>query len=104
MTKIHIISGFLGAGKTTLIKYLLEGRAGRGKVAIVENEFGQVGLDGALLRETAVNILEMSSGCICCSLAGDFRGALAKLLATYDLAEVIIEPSGVALLLSLIHI
>lgn len=98
MTKIHIISGFLGAGKTTLIKYLLEGRAGRGKVAIVENEFGQVGLDGALLRETAVNILEMSSGCICCSLAGDFRGALAKLLATYDLAEVIIEPSGVALL------
>lgn len=98
MTRIHIISGFLGSGKTTLISYLLEGRQNRGKLAIIENEFGQVGLDGTLLQSGELPIREINSGCICCSLAQDFRQAIRQLQKAYQPEEIIIEPSGVGLL------
>lgn len=95
MTKIDIISGFLGAGKTTLIKKLI-GEALKGqKVVLIENEFGEIGIDGGFLKESGIQINEMNSGCICCSLVGDFNAALKEVLAQYEPARIIIEPSGV---------
>ena len=95
MTKIDIISGFLGAGKTTLIKKLIaESFAGQ-KVVLIENEFGEIGIDGGFLREAGINITEMNSGCICCSLVGDFKEALTKVIEDYTPDRIIIEPSGV---------
>ena len=95
MTKIDIISGFLGAGKTTLIKKLLD-QAFRGeKVVLIENEFGEIGIDGGFLKDAGVEITEMNSGCICCSLVGDFGAALKKGLDDYAPDRIIIEPSGV---------
>ena len=95
MTKIDIFSGFLGAGKTTLIKKLItEAYAGE-KVVLIENEFGEIGIDGGFLQEAGVNITEMNSGCICCSLVGDFATALKQVAAEYTPDRIIIEPSGV---------
>ena len=95
MAKIDIISGFLGAGKTTLIQKLLkEARAGT-KVVLIENEFGQIGIDGGFLKDAGIEIKEMNSGCICCSLVGDFGASLKEVLDTYQPERVLIEPSGV---------
>ncbi len=95
MTKIDIFSGFLGAGKTTLIKKLIaEAYAGE-KLVLIENEFGDIGIDGGFLQDAGVNITEMNSGCICCSLVGDFGEALKKVLAEYAPDRILIEPSGV---------
>ena len=95
MTKIDIFSGFLGAGKTTLIKKLInEAYAGQ-KVVLIENEFGEIGIDGGFLADAGIEITEMNSGCICCSLVGDFSAALVKVLDEYKPDRIIIEPSGV---------
>ena len=95
MTKIDIYSGFLGAGKTTLIKKLIaEGYKGQ-RLVLIENEFGEIGIDGGFLQDAGINITEMNSGCICCSLVGDFGKALEKVIAEYHPDRVIIEPSGV---------
>ncbi len=95
MTKIDIISGFLGAGKTTLIKKLIaESFAGQ-KVVLIENEFGEIGIDGGFLRDAGINVTEMNSGCICCSLVGDFKEALVKVIDEYQPDRIVIEPSGV---------
>lgn len=95
MTKIDIISGFLGAGKTTLIKKLIaESFAGQ-KVVLIENEFGEIGIDGSFLKEAGIEITEMNSGCICCSLVGDFKTALKKVIGDYSPDRIVIEPSGV---------
>lgn len=95
MVKVDIISGFLGAGKTTLIKKLFSANFKNQKVALIENEFGEIGIDGAFLKDTGVNIKEINSGCICCSLSGNFKEALLELISTYSLDRIIIEPSGV---------
>ena len=95
MTKIDIISGFLGAGKTTLIKKLLAGALKGEQVVLIENEFGEIGIDGGFLKEAGIEIREMNSGCICCSLVGDFGKALEEVIATYHPQRIIIEPSGV---------
>ena len=95
MTKIDIISGFLGAGKTTLIKKLLEESFQGEKIVLIENEFGEIGIDGGFLKDAGVEITEMNSGCICCSLVGDFGAALKQVLADYAPARIVIEPSGV---------
>lgn len=95
MTKIDIISGFLGAGKTTLIKKLLEEAVVGERVVLIENEFGEIGIDGGFLKNSGIEIREMNSGCICCSLAGDFGQSLSEVLTTYHPDRVIIEPSGV---------
>jgi len=95
MTKIDVISGFLGAGKTTLIKKLLEEALKGEKLVLIENEFGEIGIDGGFLKEAGVEITEMNSGCICCSLVGDFSTALKEVLDTYHPDRIIIEPSGV---------
>ena len=95
MTKIDIISGFLGAGKTTLIKKLLKEALNGEKVVLIENEFGEIGIDGGFLKEAGIQITEMNSGCICCSLVGDFGNALEEVLSTYHPERIIIEPSGV---------
>ena len=95
MTKIDIISGFLGAGKTTLIKKLLsEGFKGE-QVVLIENEFGEIGIDGGFLKEAGIEIREMNSGCICCSLVGDFGKSLHEVVDTYHPDRILIEPSGV---------
>ncbi len=95
MTKIDIISGFLGAGKTTLIKKLLaEAYAGE-QVVLIENEFGEIGIDGGFLKEAGIEIREMNSGCICCSLVGDFGTSLKEVISTYHPDRIVIEPSGV---------
>ncbi len=95
MTKIDIYSGFLGAGKTTLIKKMIqEGYRGQ-KLVLIENEFGEIGVDGGFLQDAGINITEMNSGCICCSLVGDFGKALEKVISEYAPDRVIIEPSGV---------
>ncbi len=95
MTKIDIISGFLGAGKTTLIKHLIA-EAYRGeRVVLIENEFGQIGIDSGFLRDTGIEITEMNSGCICCSLVGDFGKALLEVLEKFAPDRIVIEPSGV---------
>ena len=94
-TKIDVVSGFLGAGKTTFIKRLVESNKDKGKTIIIENEFGEIGIDGGFLKNSGIEIREMNSGCICCSLAGDFEASLRELLSTYEPNRVIIEPSGV---------
>ena len=95
MTKIDIISGFLGAGKTTLIKKLLKESLADTKVVLIENEFGEIGIDGGFLKESGIEIKEMNSGCICCSLVGDFGTSLREVLDTYTPDRILIEPSGV---------
>ena len=95
MTKIDIISGFLGAGKTTFIKKLLEEAISGEQVVLIENEFGEIGIDGGFLKDSGIEIREMNSGCICCSLVGDFGKSLAEVLTKYKPDRVIIEPSGV---------
>ena len=95
MTKINIISGFLGAGKTTLIKKLISDAFNGEKVVLIENEFGEIGIDGGFLKDSGIQITEMNSGCICCTLVGDFSRALGEVLEKYSPDRVIIEPSGV---------
>ena len=95
MTKVTIISGFLGAGKTTLIKKLVSDVFAGEKLVIIENEFGEIGIDGGFLKDSGIQITEMNSGCICCSLVGDFSKALKEVLETYAPDRIIIEPSGV---------
>ena len=95
MAKIDIISGFLGAGKTTLIKKLIREVFAGQKVVLIENEFGEIGIDGGFLKEAGINITEMNSGCICCSLVGDFSEALKKVVDEFHPDHIIIEPSGV---------
>ena len=94
MTKIDIVSGFLGAGKTTFIKRVLE-TVKNEKTVLIENEFGEVGIDGGILEDSGIEIKEMNSGCICCSLVGDFTSNLQEILEKYEPERVIIEPSGV---------
>ena len=95
MTKIDIISGFLGAGKTTLIKKLLSEALKGEQVVLIENEFGEIGIDGGFLKESGIEIREMNSGCICCSLVGDFGTSLKEVITTYHPDRIVIEPSGV---------
>ena len=95
MTKIDIVSGFLGAGKTTLIKKLLAEAFPGEKLVLIENEFGEISIDGGFLKESGVEISEMSSGCICCSLVGDFNQALKDVVDQFTPDRVLIEPSGV---------
>ena len=95
MTKIDIVSGFLGAGKTTLIKKLLKEVLAGTKVVLIENEFGEIGVDGGFLKDAGIEIKEMNSGCICCSLVGDFGTSLQEVLTTYEPERILIEPSGV---------
>ena len=95
MTKIDIISGFLGAGKTTFIKKMLEEVFANEKVVLVENEYGEVGIDGGFLKDSGIEIKELNSGCICCSLVGDFTRSLAEVIDTYHPGRILIEPSGV---------
>ena len=95
MTKIDIYSGFLGAGKTTLIKKMISEHYAGQKLVLIENEFGEIGIDGGFLQDAGVNITEMNSGCICCSLVGDFGKALTQVIADYAPDRIIIEPSGV---------
>lgn len=95
MTKIDIVSGFLGAGKTTLIKKLLKEVLAGTKVVLIENEFGEIGVDGGFLKDAGIEIKEMNSGCICCSLVGDFGASLQEVLTTYQPERILIEPSGV---------
>ena len=95
MTKIDIVSGFLGAGKTTLIKKLLKEALADSQVVLIENEFGEIGIDGGFLKDSGIEIKEMNSGCICCSLVGDFGTSLKEVLHTYHPERILIEPSGV---------
>ena len=95
MTKIDIFSGFLGAGKTTLIKKLIKESFAGQKVVLIENEFGEIGIDGGFLKESGIQINELNAGCICCSLVGDFRAALQKVVEQYHPDRIVIEPSGV---------
>ena len=95
MTKIDIYSGFLGAGKTTLIKKMIQEAYAGQKLVLIENEFGEIGIDGGFLQEAGINITEMNSGCICCSLVGDFGKALEQVIDQYNPDRIVIEPSGV---------
>lgn len=95
MTKIDVFSGFLGAGKTTLIKKLLKEALDGSKTVLIENEFGEIGIDGGFLKEAGIEIKEMNSGCICCSLVGDFGSSLKEVIETYAPERILIEPSGV---------
>lgn len=103
-TKIDIISGFLGAGKTTLIKKVIEEKLKFEKVAIIENEFGEIGIDGSILKTKDIEVQELNSGCICCSLTGDFDLALKELIKDYKPDRIIIEPSGVAKLSDVLNV
>ena len=103
MAKIDVISGFLGAGKTTLIRKLLQDALKGQQVVLIENEFGEIGIDGGFLKDAGIEIREMNSGCICCSLVGDFGEALKEVAETYHPDRVIIEPSGVGKLSDVIH-
>ena len=95
MTKIDIYSGFLGAGKTTLIKKMIQEAYAGQKLVLIENEFGEIGIDGGFLQEAGIEITEMNSGCICCSLVGDFGKALEQVIEQYHPDRILIEPSGV---------
>ncbi len=95
MTNIDIFSGFLGAGKTTLIKKLIKESFAGQKVVLIENEFGEIGIDGGFLKESGIQINELNAGCICCSLVGDFRAALQQVVEQYHPDRIVIEPSGV---------
>lgn len=103
MTKVDIISGFLGAGKTTFIKRLIDQVFTGEKLVLIENEFGEIGIDGGFLKDAGIEITEMNSGCICCTLVGDFSKALQKVLAEYQPDRVIIEPSGVGKLSDIVR-
>ena len=103
MTKIYIFSGFLGAGKTTLIKKLLKEALSGEKVVLIENEFGEIGIDGGFMKEAGIQVTEMNSGCICCSLVGDFGEALKKVIDQYHPDRILIEPSGVGKLSDVIR-
>ena len=103
MTKIDIFSGFLGAGKTTLIKKLLKEALSGEKVVLIENEFGEIGIDGGFMKEAGIQVTEMNSGCICCSLVGDFGKALRKVIDQYHPDRILIEPSGVGKLSDVIR-
>ena len=103
MTKVDIISGFLGAGKTTLIKKLLGEALSKEQVVLIENEFGEIGIDGGFLRDSGIEIREMNSGCICCSLVGDFGASLKEVIDKYHPDRIIIEPSGVGKLSDVIQ-
>ncbi len=103
MTKIDIISGFLGAGKTTLIKKLIKEAYSGEKIVLIENEFGEIGIDGGFLQDAGISVTEMNSGCICCSLVGDFGKALAQVLEQYSPDRIVIEPSGVGKLSDVIR-
>ncbi len=103
MTKVNVISGFLGAGKTTLIKKLLEEALKGEKIVLIENEFGEIGIDGGFLKDAGVEISEMNSGCICCSLVGDFGEALKKVMEQFHPDRILIEPSGVGKLSDVIR-
>ena len=103
MTKIDIFSGFLGAGKTTLIKKLLKEALSNEKVVLIENEFGEIGIDGGFMKEAGIEVTEMNSGCICCSLVGDFGVALRKVIEQYHPDRILIEPSGVGKLSDVIR-
>ena len=94
-TKVDVFSGFLGAGKTTLIKKLISDGYDKQKIVLIENEFGQIGIDGGFLKESGIEITEMNSGCICCSLVGDFETSLKEVMTTYAPERILIEPSGV---------
>ena len=94
-TKIGVISGFLGAGKTTLLQKLIKGTMQNEKVVIIENEFGEIGIDGRILKQTGIQVREINSGCICCTLAGDFSDALREVIRKYQPDRILIEPSGV---------
>ena len=95
MVKVNIISGFLGAGKTTLIKKLLGGKVREEKIILLENEYGEVGVDGSFMKDAGITVTEMNSGCICCTLVGDFQKAVDELIEKYHPDRLIIEPSGV---------
>jgi len=103
MTKVDIISGFLGAGKTTFIKQLINQVYTGEKLVLIENEFGEIGIDGGFLKDAGIEITEMNSGCICCTLVGDFSKALQKVLAEYRPDRVLIEPSGVGKLSDIVR-
>ena len=103
MTKIDIFSGFLGAGKTTLIKKLIKEAYNGQKLVLIENEFGEIGIDGGFMQDAGISVTEMNSGCICCSLVGDFGEALGKVLDEYAPDRIIIEPSGVGKLSDVIR-
>lgn len=103
MSKVDIISGFLGAGKTTLIKKLIKESLNNEKVVLIENEFGEIGIDGTFLKDAGIEITEMNSGCICCSLVGDFSEALKRVVKEYHPDRIIIEPSGVGKLSDVIQ-
>lgn len=103
MTKIDIFSGFLGAGKTTLIKKLIAEAFQGEKLVLIENEFGEIAIDGGFLQDAGIEITEMNSGCICCSLVGDFGEALQKVLAQFHPDRILIEPSGVGKLSDVIR-
>ena len=93
--KVDIISGFLGAGKTTLIKQLFKAGFSGEKVVLIENEFGEIGIDGTFLKEAGIDIKEINSGCICCSLVGDFSKSMEEVINKFNPDRIIIEPSGV---------
>ena len=103
MTKIDIFSGFLGAGKTTLIKKLIAEAFQGEKLVLIENEFGEIAIDGGFLQDSGIEITEMSQGCICCSLVGDFGNALKKVMAQFSPDRILIEPSGVGKLSDVIR-
>ena len=103
MTKIDIFSGFLGAGKTTLIKKLISEAYSGEKLVLIENEFGEIGVDSGFLTDAGINITEMNSGCICCSLVGDFGRALSQVIEEYHPDRILIEPSGVGKLSDVIR-
>ena len=103
MVKVNIISGFLGAGKTTLIKKLLTGSVAKEKIILLENEYGEVGVDGSFMKDSGIIVDELNSGCICCTLVGDFTKALKKVMEEYAPDRIIIEPSGVGKLSDVAH-
>ena len=102
MVKVNIISGFLGAGKTTLIKKLLGGKIAREKVILLENEYGEIGIDGGFMKDTGIEVTELNSGCICCTLAGDFQKAIDQLIDAYHPDRILVEPTGVGKLSEII--
>ena len=102
MIKVDIISGFLGAGKTTLIKHLLSHVYAGENVVLIENEFGEIGIDGGFLKEAGIEIREMNSGCICCSLVGDFASSINEIIEKFNPERIIVEPSGVGKLSDII--
>ena len=103
MIKIDVISGFLGAGKTTLIKKIFETVLKNEKVVLIENEFGEIGIDGSFLKESGIQIKEINAGCICCSLVGDFSTSMKEVIDTYHPERIIIEPSGVGKLSDIVN-